>query len=68
VGVDALNRLVRAAEKIGRLEPELKAAREELYAALVEAHRRGVDISILVRLSNLSRARVYQILGRAPEG
>ncbi len=57
-----MNRITRAAERVERIEPQLKAAREELHAAMREAHAEGVDVATITRLSGLSRQRVTLLL------
>jgi predicted transcriptional regulator len=57
-----MNRITRAAERVERIEPQLKAAREELHAAMREAHAEGVDVATITRLSGLSRQRVSLLL------
>lgn len=62
IAADALNRVAAAAEKIGRLEPRMTAARAELHDAIREAHREGASVSLIARVSGLSRQRVDQLV------
>jgi hypothetical protein len=62
VAADILNRVARAADEIARLEPRLRRAREELHAAIREAAREGVSLSVIARVAGISRQRVAQLV------
>lgn len=64
IAADALNRVAKAAEKIGRLEPRLAEARRELHAAIREAHADGASVQVIARVAGLSRQRIDQIVSR----
>lgn len=59
-----LERVVKAADQIARLEPRLSAARRELHAAIKEAHTEGHSLVVIARVANLTRQRVDQIIKR----
>jgi DNA-binding CsgD family transcriptional regulator len=60
----ALTRVARAADQVARLEPGLVAARREIHAAILAAHREGVASAEIARAAGLSRARVSQLVRR----
>jgi transposase len=59
--------LLRVARKVERLTKELESARKDLRRSLAAAHASGESISELARRLGLTRARIYQLLDRAPE-
>jgi DNA-directed RNA polymerase specialized sigma24 family protein len=59
-----LERVVKTAEQIARLEPRLSDARRELHAAILEAHAEGHSTSVIAKVAGLSRQRVDQIIRR----
>jgi hypothetical protein len=59
-----LERVVKAAEQIARLEPRLSAARHELHAAIREADAEGHSVTVIAKVAGLSRQRVDQVVKR----
>jgi uncharacterized protein (UPF0335 family) len=64
VAKSALDRVAAAAERIARLEPRLVTARQELHAAILEAHAEGVSVTVIAKVAGLSRQRIDQIVRR----
>lgn len=64
VAGEALDRVAAAAEKISRLEPRLTEARQELHAAIREAHEEGASVVVIAKVAGITRQRVAQILAR----
>ena len=62
IGVETMNRIAKAAERVERLEPRLADARVELHAAIRQAHSDGASLSAIARVAGLSRERVRQIV------
>lgn len=60
-------KVVQAARRVDKLAAELVRARQELRDAVQAAHERGETVSEIARQLGVSRQRVYQLLGRAPE-
>ena len=59
-----MNRIAAAAEKVERLEPRLAEARQELHAAVRDAHCEGASLGTISRVAGLSRERLRQIVSR----
>jgi DNA-directed RNA polymerase sigma subunit (sigma70/sigma32) len=59
-----MNRIARAAEKVERLEPRLAEARQELHAAILDAHGEGASLGTIARVAGLSRERIRQIVSK----
>jgi hypothetical protein len=62
IAADALNRVAKEAEEIERLQPRLERARQELHAAIKDAHAEGASVSVIAKVANLSRQRVDQLV------
>lgn len=60
-------KVVQAARRVDKLAAELERARQDLRDAVQAAHERGETVSEIARQLGVSRQRVYQLLGRAPE-
>ena len=59
-----MTRLLRTANRVDRLTRELEQARDELRRDLKAAHESGESVSELARRLGVTRARIYQLLGR----
>ena len=57
-------KMVQTAKRVSRLEAELAQAREQLRSDVAKAHESGESVSEIARLLGVTRARIYQLLGR----
>ncbi len=57
-------KLVKSAQRVARLEAELAQAREQLRRDVAKAHASGETVSEIARRLGVTRARVYQLLGK----
>jgi len=57
-------KMLRAARRVERLTLDLEAAREDLRQKVRAAHDAGESVSEIARQLGVTRARVYQLLGR----
>ena len=62
ISAETMNWVAKAAEKVERLEPRLVEARQELHAAIKDAHAEGAGMATIARVAGLSRERVRQIV------
>lgn len=60
-----MNRLAHAADRVARLEPELRRARADVRQAILDAYVLGVEPTTIARTAGLSRQRISQILRAA---
>jgi len=49
---------------VSRLEADLAQAREQLRSDVAKAHDSGESVSEIARRLGVTRARIYQLLGR----
>jgi DNA-binding MarR family transcriptional regulator len=64
MGKAEMTKLVQTAKRVSRLEAELAQAREQLRSDVAKAHESGESVSEIARRLGVTRARVYQLLGR----
>jgi hypothetical protein len=57
-----LTRVARAAAAATRAEARAEEARQELYAAIREAHAAGEAVSLIAQVAGVTRQRVWQIV------
>ncbi len=59
-----MTKMLETAKKVERLERELAEARDQLRQDLLAAHEAGESVSELARRLDVSRTRIYQMIGR----
>jgi hypothetical protein len=57
-----LTRVARAAAAAARAEARAERARQELYAAVRDAHRAGEAVALIAHAAGVTRQRVWQIV------
>jgi hypothetical protein len=57
-----LTRVSRAAAALTRAEARTEQVRQELYAAIREAHAAGESVALIAQLAGVTRQRVWQIV------
>ena len=50
------------AERVARMEPQLRESRAELRDLIVQANEEGVSVRLIASTAGISRQRVNQIL------
>jgi transposase-like protein len=64
MGKAEMAKMVQTAKRVSRLEAELAQAREQLRSDVAKAHESGESVSEIARRLGVTRARIYQLLGR----
>lgn len=59
-----MDKMLRTARKLARLEKEISETRAELRRDVTAAHESGESVSEIARRLDVTRARIYQLLGR----
>lgn len=59
-----LTAVVKAGERVSRIERELEQARAAFYRALDQALEAGVSISAIARARGVSRQAIQKLVGR----
>jgi hypothetical protein len=57
-----LTRVARAATAAARADARAEEARQELYAAIREAHAAGEAVALIAQVAGVTRQRVWQIV------